>query len=136
MAQSEGSAVFETVDGVDTQRGHGVLEWLVFRMSRLLSQPAEAVLAFDTFDCHLSFHRLKILKLRMFVSRLALYTRTRFFPVSVSQRYHKPCVVLASQGRQTTPSPYTKDAHWQPFQLPLSLGPLCPARWQLLVQKP
>jgi|SRR5712672_2947050 len=80
MAQSEGSAVFETVDGVDTQGGHGVLEWLVCRMSRLLSQPAEAVLAFDTFDCHLSFHRLKILKLRMFVSRLALYTRTRFFP--------------------------------------------------------
>jgi hypothetical protein len=142
MAQSEGSAVFETVDGVDTQGGHGVLEWLVCRMSRLLSQPAEkpispeAVLAFDTFDCHLSFHRLKILKLRMFVSRLALYTRTRFFPVSVSQRYHKPCVVLASQGRQTTPSPYAKDAHWQRFRLPLSLGPICSARWQLLVQKP
>src|SRR6266404_8569964 len=116
MAQSEGSAVFETVDGVDTQSGHAVLEWLVCRMSRLLSQPPEkpispeAVLAFDTFDCHLSFHRLKILKLRMFVSRLALYTRTRFFSVSVSQRYHKPCVGLASQGRQTTPSPYEKDA--------------------------
>src|SRR5882757_494708 len=143
MAQPQGSPVFDAVDGVDTQGGHGVLEWLVCsRFSRVPSQPAErpatagAVRSFDTFDCHLSFHRLKILKLRMFVSRLARYTRTRFFLALVSQRYHKPCVVLASQGRQTTPSPYTKDAHWQPFQLPLSLGPICPARWQLLVQKP
>jgi len=139
---AQGSPVFDAVDGVDTQGGHVVLEWLVCRMRRLPSQPAEkpispeAVIAFDTFDCHLSFHRLKILRLRMFVSRLARYTRTRFFLASVSQRYHNPCVVLASQGRQTTPSPYSKGAHWQRFRLPLSLKTISAARWQLLVQEP
>jgi hypothetical protein len=142
MAQPQGSPVFDAVDGVDTQGAHVVLEWLVCRMSRLPSQPAEepigpeAVLAFDTFDCHLSFHGLKLLKLGMFVRRLARYTRTRFFLASVSQQYHKSCVVLASQGRQTTPSPYSKGAHWQRFGLPLSLRTIRSTRWQLLVQEP
>ncbi len=122
MAQSEGSAVFETVDGVDTQGGHGVLEWLVCRMSRLPSQPAGerpislgAVRAFDTFDCRLGLLRLEILKLSMFVSSLALYARTRFFLASVLQRYHNPVWSWLRKAARLRHHRIATSARWEEF---------------------
>src|SRR6266850_4255405 len=138
MTQSEGSLVFGAVDGVDTQSGHGALEWLVYRMTGFSGLPARAagakpisipavVRALDTFDWSLCLQPPKILKLRTFVISLVRYACTRFFLASVLQRYYKPSVVWVSQGRKITGSPIAKSAHWHAFRSALYLGTISSA---------